>query len=70
MEFYSSPPPASLAPLRSSSHESVLIERLNRLVASGPFHVEIARRFALAQAAEAHLALGRHHLGKLALQVH
>ena len=45
-------------------------DRLNRLIGPEPFHVELGRVFALDEAAEAHRALGRHHLGKLALKVH
>jgi NADPH2:quinone reductase len=45
-------------------------ERLNRLIGPDPFHVEIGRVYALAEASEAHRALERHHLGKLALKVH
>ncbi len=44
------------------------IERLNRLIESGPFEVHIARTFPLDQAAEAHRALDTHYLGKLALR--
>jgi NADPH2:quinone reductase len=43
-------------------------ERLNRLIASGPFEVHVARTFPLEQAAEAHRALDGHYLGKLALR--
>ncbi|MGK3966557.1 zinc-binding alcohol dehydrogenase family protein [Sorangium sp. So ce118] len=46
-----------------------IIARLNGLIARGPFEVHIARTFPLAAAAEAHLALGAHYLGKLALRV-
>jgi len=46
-----------------------IIRRLNRLIESGPFEVHIARTFALDRAAEAHLALDDHYLGKLALRV-
>jgi NADPH:quinone reductase len=46
-----------------------IIDRLNRLIALGPFQVHIARTFPLAQAADAHRALGEHYLGKLALRV-
>jgi NADPH:quinone reductase len=45
-------------------------ERLNRLVAAGPFHVELGRVYALDQAAQAHREIGRHHLGKLVLRIH
>lgn len=67
------PAPQARSAVQLSSYngepDAEIIERLNRLVASGSFRVEIARTFPLAQAAEAHLALGRHHLGKLALRV-
>jgi NADPH:quinone reductase-like Zn-dependent oxidoreductase len=46
-----------------------ITERLNRLIESGSFKVEIARIFPLDQAAEAHRALETHYLGKLVLQV-
>ncbi len=46
-----------------------IIERLNRLITSGPFEVHIARSFPIDQAAEAHRALDEHYLGKLALKV-
>lgn len=44
------------------------IEKLNRLIDSGPFEIYVARTFPLDQAAEAHRALGKHHLGKFALR--
>ncbi len=44
------------------------IERLNRLIESGPFEVHVARTFPLDQAAEAHRELQKHYLGKLALR--
>jgi NADPH:quinone reductase-like Zn-dependent oxidoreductase len=44
------------------------IEKLNRLIESGPFEVHITRTFPLDQAAEAHRALDTHYLGKLALR--
>jgi NADPH:quinone reductase len=45
-------------------------ERLNRLVAAGPFHLEVGRRYRLDDAAQAHREIGRHHLGKLVLSLH
>lgn len=45
-----------------------VIEKLNRLIASGPFEVHVACTFPLEQAAEAHRALEEHYLGKLALR--
>lgn len=44
------------------------IEKLNRLIESGPFEVHVARTFPLEQAADAHRALETHYLGKLALR--
>jgi NADPH:quinone reductase len=45
-------------------------ERLNRLIAAGPFHVELGRVYPLDEAGRAHRELGEHHLGKLALRMH
>jgi NADPH:quinone reductase-like Zn-dependent oxidoreductase len=45
-------------------------ERLNRLIAAGPFHVELGRVYRLEDAAQAHREIGQHHLGKLALRIH
>jgi NADPH2:quinone reductase len=42
--------------------------RLNQLIESGPFRVHVARTFSLDQAAEAHKALSKHFLGKLAVK--
>ena len=44
--------------------------RLNRLIGSGQFHVELGRVYRLEEAATAHREIGRHHLGKLAIRVH
>src|SRR6266481_7190441 len=44
------------------------IEKLNRLIESGPFEVHVARTFPLDKAAEAHRELDKHFLGKLALR--
>jgi NADPH:quinone reductase-like Zn-dependent oxidoreductase len=44
-------------------------ERLNELIAAGPFHVEVGRVYPLEEAAQAHREIGRHHLGKLALRI-
>jgi NADPH2:quinone reductase len=46
------------------------LERLNRLIAAGPFHVEVGRAYRLEDAARAHREVGEHHLGKLALRIH
>jgi hypothetical protein len=39
------------------------------LIESGPFGVQIAQTFSLAQVADAHRTLDTHYLGKLALRV-
>lgn len=46
------------------------LDRLNRLIAAGPFHVEIDRAYRLEDAARAHREIAKHHLGKLALRIH
>jgi NADPH2:quinone reductase len=46
------------------------LERLNRLIGAGPFHVELGRVYRLEDAATAHREVGQHHLGKLALRLH
>jgi len=46
------------------------IEKLNRLIDSGPFEVHVARAFPLDKAADAHRELDKHFLGKLALRPH
>ena len=45
------------------------LEKLNRLVESGPFEVNVARTFPLDQAAAAQRFLDEHYLGKVALRV-
>ncbi|MFL5313419.1 MAG: zinc-binding alcohol dehydrogenase family protein [Myxococcales bacterium] len=47
-----------------------IFERLNTRIAAGPFHVELGRTYGLEDAAQAHRAVGEHHLGKLALRIH
>jgi NADPH:quinone reductase-like Zn-dependent oxidoreductase len=44
-----------------------VFDRLNALIAAGPFHVELGQTYELEDAARAHRDLSRHHLGKLAL---
>jgi NADPH:quinone reductase len=44
------------------------IEKLNRLIESGPFEAHVDRMFSLDQAADAHRALDAHHLGKLGIR--
>jgi NADPH:quinone reductase-like Zn-dependent oxidoreductase len=45
------------------------LKRLNRLIEQGPFVVHISTSYALDQAADAHRAVERHHLGKVVLKV-
>ncbi|MCK8501858.1 MULTISPECIES: NADP-dependent oxidoreductase [Myxococcus] len=49
---------------------SQVLARLNSLIESGPFHVEVSQVFRLDEARDAHEAVGKHHLGKLALRIH
>lgn len=43
-------------------------DRLNRLIAKEPFHVNLDEVFPLQQVAKAHRKITRHHLGKVALR--
>jgi NADPH:quinone reductase len=45
------------------------LERLNRLIGSAPFHVELGRVYPLPEAERAHREIREHHLGKLALRL-
>jgi NADPH:quinone reductase-like Zn-dependent oxidoreductase len=44
-------------------------DRLNRLIGSQPFHVELGRVYRLEDAAQAHREIDKHHIGKLAFRV-
>src|SRR5439155_12670728 len=44
--------------------------RLNRLIGSARFHVELGRVYRLEDAETAHREIAKHHLGKLAFRVH
>ncbi|HEY4188729.1 MAG TPA: NADP-dependent oxidoreductase [Polyangia bacterium] len=44
-------------------------DRLNRLIGSKPFHVELGHVYRLEEAGRAHKELAKHHLGKLAFRV-
>lgn len=46
-----------------------VFERLNKLIGSAPFHVELGRVYRLEEADRAHRELDEHHLGKLALRL-
>jgi NADPH:quinone reductase-like Zn-dependent oxidoreductase len=51
-------------------HGRDALERLNRFVAMGSFHVEVSRTYALEETPKALVDVTRHHLGKLAVRVH
>ncbi len=44
-------------------------DRLNALIGTDPFHVELGRTYPLEEAARAHRELSEHYLGKLALRL-
>jgi NADPH:quinone reductase len=44
-------------------------DRLNRLIGSQPFHVELGRIYRLEDAVSAHREIAQHHLGKMAFKV-
>ena len=46
-----------------------MIERLNELIESGPFVVQVDEVFPLEDASKAHESLKHHHLGKIALKI-
>jgi NADPH:quinone reductase len=46
-----------------------VFERLNKLIGSAPFHVELGRMYRLDEAERAHREIEQHHLGKLALRL-
>lgn len=66
------PPPKAPPGVKIQSYDleptASQIEKLNRLIESGPFEVHVARTFPLDKAAEAHRELDKHFLGKLALR--
>jgi NADPH2:quinone reductase len=44
-------------------------DRLNRVIGSEPFHIELGRVYRLEDAASAHREIDKHHLGKLAFKL-
>jgi NADPH:quinone reductase-like Zn-dependent oxidoreductase len=61
--------PATItAQIYSGLPDPEAIDRLNRLIAAGPFDVHVAETFPLERVADAHRKLGTHFLGKLALR--
>jgi NADPH:quinone reductase-like Zn-dependent oxidoreductase len=51
-------------------HGRDALERLNALVEAAPFHVEVSRTYSLDEAPQALRDAGKHHLGKLAVEIH
>jgi NADPH:quinone reductase-like Zn-dependent oxidoreductase len=66
------PEPKAPSSVKSQSYDleptSEQIEKLNRLIESGPFEVHVARTFPLDNAADAHRELDKHFLDKLGLR--
>jgi NADPH2:quinone reductase len=66
------PEPKAPAGVKIQSYDleptSQQIEKLNRLIESGPFEVHVARAFPLEKAADAHRELDKHFLGKITLR--
>ena len=67
------PVPEAPTKVRSDAYDGeanrAAIDKLNRLIESGPFTVHIDSTFSLDAVAAAHAALNEHHLGKLVLKV-
>ena len=53
----------------SGTPDRETFDALNRLIEAGPFRVQIDHTFPLAEAAQAHAAMEKHHLGRMALRV-
>jgi NADPH:quinone reductase len=66
------PVPKARSSIRVQSYDGTpdaeAIAKINRLIEAGPFEVHVARTFRLEEAADAHRALNKHHLGKFALR--
>jgi NADPH2:quinone reductase len=63
------PPPGIKVDAYDGDPDREIIETLNTLIGSGDFEVHVDRIFSLDEVAEAEEALGKHHLGKLALKI-
>jgi NADPH:quinone reductase-like Zn-dependent oxidoreductase len=46
-----------------------VFDRLNRIIASGPFHVEIGQAYTMGEMGKAIQDVEKHHIGKLALRI-
>jgi NADPH:quinone reductase len=51
-------------------HGRDALERLNRLIGTNPFHVEVSRTYRLEDTPQALVDVTQHHLGKLAVKLH
>ncbi len=67
------PAPKGLAGVKVRAFDGIsgreVFERLNDLIAQGPFHVEISRTYRLEDIPQAHRDVLKHHIGKLALKI-
>lgn len=68
------PPPRGAPSINVQAYDGYhgrdALERLNRFVARNAFHVEVSRTYALEETPTALADVMRHHLGKLAVEVH
>lgn len=62
-------PPAATVSYYDGDRRKAATDRLNAIIDAGPFEVHLAQTFPLAHAADAHLALRDHYVGKLSLRV-
>jgi len=60
-------PGITVLPAYNGEYQNPPFEKINRLIESGPFDIEVAKTFSLEQAADAQRALDDHYLGKLAI---
>lgn len=69
-----SPEPSVVAGAEAKAFDAAndrhAFDRLNKLIAMAPFHIELSRVYPLDEAGEALRAVNNHHLGKVALRIH
>jgi len=67
------PEPAAPAGVKAEAYDGYhgreALDRLNELISTGPFHVEVSRVYPLESTLQALKDVERHHLGKLAVRV-
>jgi NADPH2:quinone reductase len=67
------PKPAARPGVKTNAYDGYhgreALERLNEMISTGPFHVEVSRIYPLESALQALKDVERHHLGKLAVRV-